>query len=81
MKNENAYGTMEEIINIADKGKSTLCSMGSQKKLPFSFNDLHFVPAQISKIPRDTNELVNTQVVIGPEAKKPLHSFFPNNVQ
>ena len=76
-ENEDAYGTMEEIINIADKGKSTLCSMGSQKKPPLSLHDLHFIPAQISKIPRDTNEIVNTQVVIGPKAKKPLRVSSP----
>ncbi len=76
-ENEKAYRTMEEITNIADKGKSTLCSMGSQKKLPFSFDDLHFVPAQISKIPLNTNQIVNTQVIIGTEAKKPLRVSSP----
>jgi methylamine---glutamate N-methyltransferase subunit C len=76
-ENEETYKTMEEITTIADKGKSTLCSMGSLKKLPYSLNDLHFVPAQISKIPLNTNEIVNTQVIIGPQAKKPLRFSSP----
>ncbi len=55
--------------------------MGSLKKMPFSLDDLHFVPAQVSKIPLNTNEEVNIKAVIGPEAKKPLTSFLSNNVQ
>ena len=76
-ENREAYRIMEEIANIADKGKSKLCSMGSQKRMPFSLNDLHFVPAQVSKIPLNTSETVNTQVVIGPDAKKPLRVSSP----
>lgn len=68
---------MVEIGNLADKGVSTLCSMGSLKKMPFSLNDLHFVPAQVFKIPLNSNEEVNTRVVIGPEAKKPLEVSSP----
>jgi methylamine---glutamate N-methyltransferase subunit C len=76
-EDEDSYRTMVEISNIADKGASTLCSMGSQKKMPFSLADLHFVPAQISKIPLNANEAVNTRVIIGPEAKKPLKVSSP----
>jgi methylamine---glutamate N-methyltransferase subunit C len=61
-----------EIRNVADKGKSMLCSMGSLKKTPFSLSDLHFVPAQVFKIPLNTIEAVSTKVVIGPDSKKPL---------
>jgi glutamate synthase domain-containing protein 2 len=74
---EEFYPTMAEISNVADKGTSTLCSMGSLKKMPFSLNDLHFVPAQVFKIPLNRNEKVNIKVVIGPEAKKPLKVSSP----
>jgi glutamate synthase domain-containing protein 2 len=74
---EEFYPAMAEISNVADKGTSTLCSMGSLKKMPFSLNDLHFVPAQVFKIPLNRNEKVNIKVVIGPEAKKPLKVSSP----
>ena len=74
---EEVYRTMVGISNAADKGKSALCSMGSLKKMPFSLVDLHFVPAQIFKIPQNSSEKVNTEVVIGPEAKKPLRVSSP----
>ncbi len=74
---EEIYSKMTEITNVADKGVSMLCSMGSPKKMPFSLDDLHFVPAQVSKIPLNTNEEVNIKTVIGPEAKKPLKVSSP----
>ncbi len=76
-EDEESYRTMVEISKIAEKGASTLCSMGSQKKMPFSLADLHFVPAQISKIPLNANEAVNIKIIIGPEAKKPLKVSSP----
>ena len=66
------YQTVADIAAVADKGASMVCSMGSQKKMPFSLDDFHFVPAQIAKIPLNTSEQVNTSVTIGPAAKKPL---------
>lgn len=74
---EDSYRNMVEITNAADKGTSTLCSMGSLKKMPFSLDDLHFVPAQISKIPLNQSQSVNMHVIIGPEAKKPLRISSP----
>jgi glutamate synthase domain-containing protein 2 len=68
---------MAEIRYVADKGTSMLCSMGSLKKMPFSLNDLHFVPAQVFKIPLNSSEEVTTRVVVGPEAKKPLKVSSP----
>ena len=59
------YRKVEDIINIAEKGRSTVCSMGSQKKMPFSLDDLHFVPAQIAKFPLNEDEPVNMKVTIG----------------
>ncbi|MDQ1280395.1 MAG: methylamine---glutamate N-methyltransferase subunit, partial [Thermoproteota archaeon] len=63
--------------DVADKGISILCSMSSLKKMPFSLDDLHFVPAQIFKIPLNRSEKVNTEVVIGSEAKRPLKVSSP----
>src|SRR5665647_1046088 len=74
---EEVSSKISEIINVADKGVSMLCSMGSLKKMPFSLDDLHFVPAQVSKIPLNTNEEVSIKAVIGPEAKKPLKVSSP----
>lgn len=66
-----------DIETIADKGKSILCSMGSLKKTPFSLDDLHFVPAQIFKIPLNENQEVNLEITIGPQATKPLKVAAP----
>jgi len=74
---EEFYSKIAEISTVADKGVSLLCSMGSLKKMPFSLGDLHFVPAQVFKIPLNTNEEVSIKAVIGPEAKKPLKVFSP----
>jgi glutamate synthase domain-containing protein 2 len=74
---EDSYSKMAEIRNMADKGLSILGSMGSLKKMPFSLDDFHFVPAQVSKIPLNTNEEVNIKTVIGPQAKKPLKVSSP----
>jgi methylamine---glutamate N-methyltransferase subunit C len=71
-EDSSIYQALTEINRIADKGQSTVGSMGSQKKMPFSLDDLHFVPAQVSKIPLNSNEAINTTVIIGPQAKKPL---------
>jgi len=59
-------------IKIMSKGKSVIGSMGSPKKLPYTFDDIHFIPAQIHKIPLEEKEKVNTKVTIGPKSKKPL---------
>ncbi len=71
------YQKMVEITNVADKGKSILCSMGSKKTMPFTLDDFHFVPAQIAKFPLNENEEVNLEVTIGPEARKPLRVSSP----
>jgi glutamate synthase domain-containing protein 2 len=71
-EDEESYSTMARIIEAADRGVSTMCSMGSLKKMPFSLDDLHFVPAQVSKMPLNADEEVNMKVVVGSEAAKPL---------
>jgi hypothetical protein len=70
-ESKESYRTLVEISDIAEKGLNMVCSMGSQKKMPFSLDDLHFIPAQISRIPIEANVQVNTGVVIGPEAENP----------
>jgi len=74
---EGSYRKMVEIINAAGKGTSALCSMGSHKEMPFSLDDLHFIPAQISKVPLNEGEEVRLEVVVGPEARKPLRVSSP----
>jgi methylamine---glutamate N-methyltransferase subunit C len=71
-ENLQSYRKIEEINSIAEKGLSTIVSMGSQKKMPFSLDDLHFLPAQTSKIPLNSDQKVNTAFTIGPQANKPL---------
>lgn len=71
------YQTVVDIKNMANMGKNIIKSMGSQKKMPFPLNDLHFIPAQIHKIPLNLEEKVNTEVVIGPNCKKPLRLSSP----
>ncbi len=71
------YRNVSYINNVADKGVSTIDSMGAQKKMPFSLNDLHFLPAQISKIPLNEDDQVSTKVSIGSEAKKPMQVSSP----
>ena len=44
-------------------GKSVIGSMGSQKKLPLTLEYLHFIPAQVNKIPLNMEEDVNTELV------------------
>lgn len=71
------YATVANIKEIARTGKSLVRSMGSRKKLPYSLDDLFFIPAQVAKIPRNTEEKVNCTVTIGKRAKKPLKLSSP----
>lgn len=69
----------QEIVDIKDKsaGMEMIASMGSQKQLPFRLDDLHFIPAQLYRIPVNEEEPVNTAVIIGPGAKKPFKVLSP----
>ena len=51
--------------------------MGSLKKLPISFDLIHFLPAQVFRIPLETSDIVNTSVTIGPQADRPLKLMSP----
>jgi methylamine---glutamate N-methyltransferase subunit C len=78
-ENEEFYQTVVDIKSLADTGESIVRPMGSLKKSScgLSLNNLHFVPAQVAKIPLDREEKVNTEVIIGPNAKKSLKVSSP----
>lgn len=68
-------GFRDMVIGIKDTavlGKSGLAAMGSLRELPFSLDDLFFLPAQVSHFPLNADEEVETAVTIGPQAKRPL---------
>ena len=73
----NFYRAVYEIKSVAATGDSTIRAMGSIKKMPFSLDDLHFIPAQVYRIPRNREDPVNTGIILGPKAKKPLASPSP----
>lgn len=78
-ESEEFYQTVADIKTLAETGESIIRPMGSLKKSGCGsyLDNLHFVPAQVSKIPLDREEKVNTEVVIGPNAKKPLKVSSP----
>lgn len=69
----------QAIVDIKDMsyGDSVVGSMGSLKKLPYSLEDLYFIPAQVKKIPLNIEDDVKTEVVIGPESARPLKLSSP----
>ncbi len=75
---ENAF-----IRELAANGLSRLGKHGRtgamgvpRQELP-RWDDLQFVTAQLHKVPRLDEELVGTELVIGPRAKKPLRLEIP----
>lgn len=74
---DTLYQTIVDIKAMAATGESVVRSMGSLKRLPFSLDDLHFVPAQVHKIPLNREDEVNTKVCIGPQARRPLNVSSP----
>jgi glutamate synthase domain-containing protein 2 len=71
------YRRIFDIKEVAATGESIVRAMGSEKKMPFSLDDLHLLPAQVWRIPVNKEEPVNTEIVLGPEAEKPLHAPVP----
>lgn len=71
------YKKITDIKDLAQSGRSGIASMGSRKKMPFSLSDLHFIPAQVHKIPLNLEQPVKTDIIIGPAAKKPLRFKTP----
>ncbi|MFA5012945.1 MAG: glutamate synthase-related protein [Candidatus Paceibacterota bacterium] len=76
-ESEEDYESIVNIKEIANTGHSIVCSMGSRKKSAFSFDDIHFLPAQAWKIPLNLEDSVNMEVVIGPQSQKPLKISCP----
>ena len=74
---DSQYQSMVDIKDSSAANKSVVASMGSLKKLPFSLDDLYFLPAQVKRIPLNREENVNTELVIGEDAKKPLKISSP----
>jgi len=71
------YQGVVDIKDMAATGESVVRSMGSQKRMPFTFDDLQFLPAQAWKFPLEHSESVRTETIIGPKAKKPLKLAAP----
>ncbi|HWR26668.1 MAG TPA: glutamate synthase-related protein, partial [candidate division Zixibacteria bacterium] len=76
-EDDSFYRAIMDIKDMAALGESVICAMGSMKKLPFSLDDLHFIPAQVDRIPLNREDEVGTSVCIGPDAKKPLYVSSP----
>jgi methylamine---glutamate N-methyltransferase subunit C len=78
-ESDEFYQAVADIKTLAETGASIIRPMGSLKKsgCGSSLDNLHFIPAQVAKIPLDKEEKVNTKIVIGPNAKKPLKVSSP----
>lgn len=78
-ESDEFYQTVADIKIMAETGESIVRPMGSLKRAECldGLDALHFVPAQVAKIPLDREEKVNTQIVIGPAAQKPLKVSSP----
>lgn len=76
-ESDEFYKTIIDIKNMGYTGKSVIASMGSLKKLQYSLDDLHFIPAQVNKIPLNMEDEVNTEVIMGKTAKKPFKVSSP----
>lgn len=62
---------MDEIHEMAVTGKSIDAAMGTQMKMP-NFDDILLIGAQLDPMPLNDGDEVDTTVVIGKHAKKPL---------
>jgi glutamate synthase domain-containing protein 2 len=71
------YQHVVDTKDVAKGGQSLIKSMGTLQAMPYSFDDLHFVPAQVARMPRNSDARVSVKVTIGPDAKKPLKVSSP----
>jgi glutamate synthase domain-containing protein 2 len=71
-ESDDFYNIVTGIKNIADTGQTIIAAMGSRKRMPFTLDDLHFIPAQVHRIPLNREDPVTTGVTIGPDAARPL---------
>ncbi len=76
-EDDSLYKKMVQIKDSSALGKSLTGSMGSLKKLPFTLDDLYFVPAQIKRIPLNKEDHVDTGLIIGSGARKPMKVTSP----
>jgi glutamate synthase domain-containing protein 2 len=85
---QDPHGTVDEpyvqfIRQLADEGLSKLghhgpaSAMGVPRDSLPKWDDLQFVVGQLHKLPLLDEEPVGTDLVIGPNAKKPLHLEIP----
>jgi glutamate synthase domain-containing protein 2 len=85
---QDPHGTVDEpyvqfIRQLADEGLSKLghhgpaSAMGVPRDSLPKWDDLQFVVGQLHKLPLLDEETVGTDLVIGPNAKKPLHLEIP----
>lgn len=71
------YQRIVDIKDISASGESLVKSMGSLQRYPYTFELLHFVPAQAARIPLNADARVTTSVTIGPGAKRPFKVSSP----
>lgn len=71
-EDDEFYQTVVDIREESLHGEGIKASMGSQKRLPYSLDDFYLVPAQINRIPLNSEEKVNSTVTIGKLARKPF---------
>ena len=76
-ESKSFYQSMVDIKDMSNAGESVVRSMGSTKKMPFNWDDLHLIPAQVFKIPLNRDENVKTEIIIGPKAENPLKVSSP----
>ncbi|MDH7498729.1 MAG: glutamate synthase-related protein, partial [Syntrophomonadaceae bacterium] len=68
-----AYEAMLQVKQVAMSGRSAVASMGAGWSASgFLLDQLHFLPAQAAAFPLNSDEAVNTSVVLGPLARQPL---------
>jgi len=70
-KSDDLEINMSDIHKIANSGESIIEAMRT-KKSTYSWDDILIKGAQLSKLPLNHEDAVNTQTIIGPKAKKPL---------
>ena len=76
-EDRSSYLKILHIKEIAHTGASVLSSMGSQKQLPFSFDQIHFLPAQLYRLPLERDDKIDTSFCLGPSSAKPLYLSSP----
>ena len=62
---------MDEIHEMAVKGKSIIAAMGTQMSMP-GWDDILFLGAQLNPMPLDEHAPVKTETIIGKKAREPM---------